>query len=233
MLDLLLLLGTTKAKILDLMLERRRTAKEVAERLDIQVSAARKHLESLKEMGLAECSLASEGVGRPKKYFKLTESGKELLYPRQYSNVLNILLMKLVHKRGAPEVETILREIADDVLGQLETQQQQRQQQTPDNGTASRSYDRLLSSLSHFGFESTVEDGDGRDETLSIVTRNCPMLKVASMHHDLICNGFHNQILKSALDTRSVSLRDCLASGDSLCRHVVPKNLLRDEDQQG
>ncbi|HZW57432.1 MAG TPA: ArsR family transcriptional regulator [Nitrososphaerales archaeon] len=220
--DRLSLLGHTKAKILDLLLEKRRTAKEIGDLLDIQISAARKHLESLKEMGFAACDVVSEGVGRPKKYFMLTESGREL-YPRQYSNVLSLLIMKLIRKRGALEVEGILNEIAEDLVRQAG------QQGNSNQGN----YQKLISTLSHLGFDSTLEaDENGEEkETVSLITRNCPMLKVASTHQRLICHGLHNHILKSALGTQEINLQNCIASGDNLCRHRIPRSLVLDEAQ--
>src|SRR6267378_1747409 len=88
------LLGPKRARILGLLLAQTRTAKETAESLKIQVSAARKHLERLRELGLVDEQFQKAEMGRPKKLYALTEKGKEL-FPRQYDLLLNETLAQL------------------------------------------------------------------------------------------------------------------------------------------
>ena len=59
------LLGETKSKVVSLLLEKSQTATEIASSLEIQISAARKHLESMQEMGLVTHEYVIKGVGRP------------------------------------------------------------------------------------------------------------------------------------------------------------------------
>ena len=108
------LLGETKSKVVGLLMERRQTATDIACSLEIQVSAARKHLESMQEIGLVTHEYVNKGVGRPKKVFALTEAGREI-FPNQYSNILNLMISKMLHAREVWQVEEMLEDIAKEI----------------------------------------------------------------------------------------------------------------------
>src|SRR5579875_1292964 len=112
------LLGPTKAKILNHLLSNRRTAKELAEVLDIQVSAARKHLQALQELNVVEEQFIQEGMGRPKKYYFLTDSGREL-FPRRYETILSAVLERLMQYKDKGHAESIVRQVAYDIARQM------------------------------------------------------------------------------------------------------------------
>ncbi|MFL6485684.1 MAG: ArsR family transcriptional regulator [Nitrososphaera sp.] len=71
-------IGETKERILELLLDGSKGASEVAERLQIQKSAARVHLESLQSMGTVRSKFKIEKMGRPNKVYELTEKGRIL-----------------------------------------------------------------------------------------------------------------------------------------------------------
>ena len=207
------LLGETKRKVIGLLMEKRQTATDIASSLEIQVSAARKHLESMREMGLVTHEYVNLGVGRPKKVFALTESGREF-FPNQYSNILNVMISKMLHAKEVWQVEEMVEDIAKEIGMQIRSE-------------ASLEDPKTISiALNRFGFESHVdriEDGQEEDKLL-IVSRNCPLFKVASKHQRLICHSFHGAILRSALSNVQVELNSCMATGASQCRHQVVSN---------
>lgn len=90
--------GETKEKILELLLGGSRSAGEVADKLQIQKSAARVHLESLKSLGAVKSKFQIEKMGRPRKVYELTEKGREL-FPRKYDMFLNLVLKKIAGKK--------------------------------------------------------------------------------------------------------------------------------------
>src|SRR5207244_10900302 len=92
-------LGPTKTDILSALREGPRPAQAIASRLGIQVSAARKHLERLIEMGLVREEFVRGARGRPKKHYRITDEGLEL-FPRRYDAILNGLLTVIVEVRG-------------------------------------------------------------------------------------------------------------------------------------
>jgi predicted ArsR family transcriptional regulator len=69
--------GETKERILELLLGGSKSAGEIADRVQIQRSAARVHLESLRSFGAVRSKFKIEKMGRPKKVYELTEKGRE------------------------------------------------------------------------------------------------------------------------------------------------------------
>jgi|SRR5579875_263831 len=202
------LVGETKSKIITLLRERERTAPEVARSLDIQVSAARKHLESMVDLGIADHRYVSEGVGRPKKVFALTESASEL-FPNQYSNILNLFLSRMIQSGDSGQVQALMEQVAEDMGRELRAEI-----------GSSKEMRHISSALDRLGFQSSVERSQEKGE-LVITSTNCPIFKVASKHHNLVCDHIHDQLLKSALDTDEVERKKCVFAGDRVCTHVV------------
>ncbi len=203
------LLGPTKAKILNYLLERRRTAKELAGILDVQVSATRKHLETMLEWKIVGEQFEQEGFGRPKKFYTLTEEGREL-FPRQYETVLNVILKRLGDGKAKGAAEAMVRQVASDIVRQLDL-----------HGDGSRENMELLTAgLNNFGFDASLKETRADYEVLS---HNCPLHKTAMAHPKLICQDLHSEIIKQATHSRNVKLSACVMSGDDACRHVIQK----------
>ena len=85
----------TKMTILNLLLEGSKTTGEIADKLKIQKSAIRAHLESLRAEQAIRSYFKVEGPGRPRKIYELTESGREL-FPRKYDLLLSLILQSIV-----------------------------------------------------------------------------------------------------------------------------------------
>ena len=203
------LLGPTKARIMNYLLEGRRTAGELADSLDMQVSAARKHLEMLTKLHLVSEEFVQSGVGRPKKFYSLSIEGREL-FPREYDRILNAVIEKLVQAKDRGYAESILKQVAIDLADQINL-----------GGETGRKHTELLiAALNQLGFEAEFEETRG---ALTIVSHNCPVHKTALRHHDIVCHGLHDELLKTALGRRDVRLEKCFMSGDAYCRHVIPK----------
>ena len=204
------LLGETKRKVVSLLMEKSRTAADIAHSLEIQVSAARKHLEAMQEKGLVTHEYVNHGVGRPKKVFALTQSGREF-FPNQYSNILSLMISKMLHAKEAWQVEEMLEDIAREMGMQIRSE------------TNIMDPVAISIALNRFGFESHVDRIEG-DDKLMIVSGNCPLFKVASKHQRLICHSFHGAILRSVFPNVQVELNSCMATGASQCRHQVISN---------
>lgn len=206
------LLGETKEKMLNELRGGKRTAKDLADTLDIQVSAARKHLEALYALNIVREVFVQNGIGRPKKFYYLTEEGHEL-FPRQYERMLCGVLDKLSNSQIA-NPEAMVKEIAREIASDLDTAQ--------GNDDGSR-IETLVRALNDFGFDSAFEE---TDSSFVVTSHNCPLHKVAMQHQKIVCHSFHDEIIKTALDTRDVKLECCLSRGDNVCKHVVGKKNL-------
>ena len=214
-------IGETKIKIARLLLEEKQTAADIAGTLKIQVSAARKHLESMQEVGLVTHEYAREGVGRPKKVFALTEYGHDL-FPNQYSNMLNLLITKMLSANENWQVQEILEGIAEEVGMQIR------------NAANSASPKDISGAMNQFGFESYLDRRvDGLEgKRISIVTKNCPLYRIASKHQSLMCNAFHAAVLRAAFSAELVELESCMADGAGICKHLVLSDLASMNNKQ-
>jgi len=188
-------------RVLELVAGEGATAAQIAKFLGIRVSAVRKHLEKLEKRGLVRHIFVRRGVGRPRKLYIATEDGIELL-PKIYSEFLLEFLGKLFASGLGARVEEIVDEIARGIVEK------------------SRSQDLASSieNLNRLGFMCTVRASDGEVE---VISRNCPLLKVAKSYYELICVKFHTEILKSLSGGGDVHISECIAKGNLFCRHRI------------
>lgn len=205
----------TKTVILRLLREEQQSAGTIASKLHIQVSAARKHLEQLASLGLVSESFEIRGVGRPKKFYTLTEKGKELS-PRHYDTLLNRLVTKIVERGGAAQAESIMMSIAADMAKNLDGYD-------PRNG---RRGENIKAGINQLGFEASLHRNDGH---LTVISRNCPIWKVALEQRETVCRGFHAELLKAAFKGKTVDRHEWMPDGDSYCKHSITFHLTREE----
>jgi predicted ArsR family transcriptional regulator len=206
------LLGETKEKMLYELRGGKKTAKDLASSLGIQVSAARKHLEALYVLNIVREEFIQNGIGRPKKFYDLTEDGREL-FPRQYERMLCGVLAKL-NNAPALNPESMVKEIAHEIAKDMSVSEEK--------DDLAR-VETLVGALNDFGFDSKLEE---THSGFIITSHNCPLHKVAMQHQKLVCHSFHDEMIKTALDTRDVKLECCLSRGDNVCKHIVGKRKL-------
>ncbi len=184
-----------------------RTAGEIASILNIQVSAVRKHLEALKRLEIVGVKYLKSGIGRPKKFYLLTESGREL-FPRQYHTLLNAVIGRMLEDKDTAYAESVIKDIAVVLATKMS------------NGKESDSIEHLIDQLSDFGFESSLRQ---TKDSYEIISRNCPLYKTASAYQKLVCHGLHDEIIRSATGVQDVKLDKCMVLGDPVCVHSIPK----------
>jgi DeoR family transcriptional regulator, suf operon transcriptional repressor len=222
-------LGDTKELILNLLLEGSKTAGEIADKLKIQKSAIRTHLESLQAEQSVRSYFKIEGLGRPRKVYELTESGREL-FPRRYDLILSLILQKIESTEGHEYMKKIIESIADNIAQDID-------EKIKKSSSSLEESVRILNSVSNeMGFMSSFykeEDEEGVNSTYSIVSSNCIVHKIAIRHQDAICHGFHDRIIQKSLDGKinaKVQLKECIALGDKYSRHVITVNKDMDDD---
>ena len=219
--------GNTKELILNLLLEGSKTAREIADKLKIQKSAIRTHLESLQAEQSVRSFFKIEGLGRPRRVYELTESGREL-FPRRYELILSLILQKIESTEGHEYMKKIVESIADNIAHDID-------EKIKKSSSSLEESVRILNSVSNeMGFMSSFykEDEDA-NSTYSIVSSNCIVHKIAIRHQDAICHGFHDRIIQKSLDGKinaKVQLKECIALGDKYSRHVITVNKGRDDD---
>lgn len=225
------ILGDTKGLILSLLLEGSKTAGEIADKLKIQKSAIRSHLEYLQSEQSVKSYFKIERLGRPRKVYELTENGREL-FPRKYDLILSLILQKIESTQGHEYMKKIVESIADNIAYDIHDKIKKKSSSSLEESV------RILNSFSNeMGFMSSIykeeeEENDDEDDdnnsnnssTYSIVSRNCIVHKIAVKHQDAICHGFHDRIIEKSLDGKinaKVQLRECIALGDNYSRHVI------------
>jgi DeoR family transcriptional regulator, suf operon transcriptional repressor len=211
--------GDTKDLILNLLLEGSKTAGEIADKLKIQKSAIRSHLESLQAEQSVRSYFNIEGLGRPRKVYELTEGGREL-FPRKYEVILSLILQKLESTEGHEYVKKIIESIADSMALDIHDKIKK-------SSSSLEESVRILNSVSNeMGFMSSFyKEDENRDNiTYSITSHNCIVHKIAIKHQDAICHGFHDRIIAKSLDGKvnaKVQLKECIALEDNHSRHII------------
>jgi DeoR family transcriptional regulator, suf operon transcriptional repressor len=211
-------LGETKERILELLLDGSKSAGEVAERLQIQRSAARVHLESLQSLRAARSKFKIEKMGRPKKVYELTEKGREF-FPRKYDLFLNLVLDKIAGTKGEGEAREIIESIAEDIASDIRAKIDKNNH----SGDLEQSLKIINDASDQMGFASSL-GREEKDNSFYIQSKNCILHKVASNNQDMICHGLHDKIISKSLEGNSdarIELKECMALGNEYCRHIV------------
>lgn len=210
--------GETKEKILELLLDGAKSAGEVAEKLQIQKSAARVHLESLQTLRAVKSKFKIEKMGRPKKVYDLTEKGREL-FPRKYDLFLNLVLDKIADKKGEAEAREIVESIAEDIASDIKS----RIDKAGHTDDLERSLMTINDASNEMGFASSLSR-EKENNSFCIRSKNCILHKVASNNQDMICHGLHDKVISKSLGGKSnvkVELKEFMALGNEYCRHVI------------
>ena len=209
--------GDTKKTILELLLDGPKTSGKIADKLQIQTSAVRIHLDSMQAQKAVRSYLKIVRLGRPRKIYELTEGGHEL-FSRRYDLILSLIVKKIEETGGPEQLKKIIRSIADDIAADI------RERIEKDNSSSNfeKSLKMLNSVSNELGFVSSLSK-EGK-ETFSLVSRNCILHKIALEHQDAICHGLHDRMIQKTLGGKvkaDVELKECIALGNSYSRHII------------
>jgi DeoR family transcriptional regulator, suf operon transcriptional repressor len=211
---------------MEILLEGPRSLGEITDKLQIQKSAVRIHLESLQSEKAVESHFKIERLGRPRKIYSLTEYGREL-FPRKYDLILSLILKKITETNGKEQARKIIESIADDIATNI-------RYEIKKNGNSSlNSFEESLkifnSASNEMGFASFITKE--RDGKYSVLSKNCILHKVALKHQDIICHGLHDRMIMRSLSgddkkqqqqrNTNVELKECIALGDNFSKHII------------
>lgn len=205
--DKIPLLGKTRTHIVEELLGGPRTAVQLAATLGIQVSAARKHLDRLRSLGIVDEHFERAGPGRPKKFYALTEAGREL-FPRRYDAVLNGLVTEMTQDLGEAQARRTLGRVAQSFAAAA----------VPEPGADKARLRQLAAGLEELGFEPTVVE---RGNECTITSHNCPILRTAKVHRELVCRSLHAEIIRAATGVTNVVRGKWIVDGDPICTHAL------------
>ncbi len=213
--------GNTKQRILEILLDGPMSLGEITNKLQIQKSAVRVHLESLQIEDSVESSFKIERLGRPRKIYTLTQKGREL-FPRKYDLLLSLLLKNITETNGKDKVKKIMESIAEEIALNI-------RHEIKKNGYVNNLEEslKIFDSFSNeLGFESSVTKENG--QSFAITSKNCILHKVALQHQEIICHGLHDRIIQKSIDEDKqqnirIELKECIALGDNFSKHIVVK----------
>jgi len=77
-----------------------------------------------------------------------------------------------------------------------------------------------MATLNNLGFEANVQK---RDSIRTITSRNCPVLRVARAHREVVCRGLHAEIIRAAAGVPIVQRGKWIVDGDPVCTHTIPE----------
>lgn len=205
------LLSDTKRKILSHLQGGPITLNELADILNVNRTAVEGHLDALQREGIVEYHFEKKGLGRPKKYYSLTNAGYET-FPRKYATVLNLLIEKLIELYGIENTKKVLLSVARELAKQVPSIAQISDIKERANA--------LVKILNDLGFGATLQQEKGK---FVIIRKNCIWHEVASKYQNLTCEVFDNEFLKTCLGGIDTELRGCIAKGDSFCENLILK----------
>jgi len=201
----------TRGRIIEELALAPRTARDLSEKLGIQESAARGHLDRLEERGLVIPTFRREGVGRPRKRYLLTPEGQEL-FPRRYELLLDSVMEELLAREGEGYASALFAEAARRMARQIVAK-------IPSGRPAVDRAKALAQALNELGFRCTVEQSPTGE--LKIVRTNCVFRHSALAHAYLVCDVFDKNLTESLLGQVGVDLQDSISRGGLRCTHLI------------
>jgi predicted ArsR family transcriptional regulator len=201
----------TRGKVLDELAAGPKTARDLAEVLGIQESAARGHLDRLEERGWVVPTFRREGVGRPRKRYALTALGQDQ-FPKKYDLMVDAIVDGLLAHEGEGYASAILAEAGERVA------QAVARDLTPAKSREEKARN-LVTLLNRLGFRSHIEKSpDGR---LRVVRTNCVFRHSALSHPFLLCDVFDKHLTEALLGEVGIDLEDSIGRGGLRCSHLI------------
>ncbi len=198
----------TRTRILDELLDKDLSALELADILDINESAVRRHLKKLENRGLIDSYFEKAVKGRPKKYFQITEKG-ERLFPKKTELILDILIKNLIDLYEGDEMETISDRVAEDLKDYFPP--------VEDGEDFHRRVEKIVEGSKELGFYTSYIK---EDDHYSIKHRNCVFGNITGEEASWLCE-VHMKIMRDLLGDVSIEQKSSMLKGDKVCLQIV------------
>jgi len=183
------------------------TINELAGSVNINPISVRHHLNKLEAEGYVSSFEEKHGVGRPRRLYSLTESGREL-FPTRYLRLTTRLLAQLKDTLPPAMVGKLFKQMALDMASDYQSL------------LAGQSLEERLNTvkilLKQEGFEIDWEQIGDEYQLREI---NCPYFHI-SQDHPEVC--IVDQTLISTLLSIPIEKVKCVLNGDTLCSYIIP-----------
>jgi predicted ArsR family transcriptional regulator len=205
------LFGESRSAILQLLLAKELTAKEMASELDLSETAVRAQLDALEGHGfISSKTKRLKERGRPRRMYSLTPAGLDA-FPRRYEVLLETILDTLIKSVGEEKAAEMLTD-AGRALGL-------RWRPKFKSGLAPMmKLHMIVRLLNEMGFVASLRFEDDKP---ILIRQNCIFHRTASSRHDLICERFDNALMVTLLEGLGVTLVECIHDGKGGCKNLI------------
>lgn len=202
---------STRDRILqELLLREHCTINELAKTVQINPVSVRHHISRLEADGLVTSDETRHGVGRPRRFYYLTEKGREH-FPTRYIRLIMGLLEQLKESVPPIFIKGLFTQMAQDMAATYQSEM--------DGLPMDKRMELVKQFLTREGFNVEVEKlGD----SYHIRESSCPYFQVGQTHPE-VCSL--DQTLISTLLNISAQKVQCLLHGDAHCTYIVPSDL--------
>ena len=187
-------------------------AEELAEELDVTVSAVRQHLQGLAAADLVAHREERAGPGRPRHVYRLAPAA-EALFPRSYGE----LTVELLDYIGDEDPDLIARAFERRRRARVERTQERLAGLDFDARVAEVT--RVLDEDGYLAEAERIEDGDGGTSGWRILEHNCAILAVAQRYGHAC--GAEIAFLREVLPDADVTRISHILTGASACAYEV------------
>ena len=185
------------------------TINDLAEIVGINPISIRHHIIKLEAEGVVTSEEERHGVGRPRRLYFLTETGKEQ-FPTRYLRLTNRLLERVKETFPAQVVGELFSQMGADMAEDIASSQDLEKLSVEDR------LDLLQDILMEEGFNVEWEK---LEDSYQIRELSCPYYHVGQSHPE-VCSV--DQTLISKMLSVSATKIQCLLNGDSYCTYVIP-----------
>lgn len=167
----------------------------------------RRHLDVLERDGIISHYFERSTMGRPKKKYRLTESGKKLL-PKRTSVFIFLLTRNLVSMYGQEALRLLIERMAKDLAKYFLPELAQQPRENVEDYLKN-----MVRRFDNFGFYATISK---QDSEYVITYRNCIFSDALPELGELLCE-MHKKTVEKILGEESVIQEETIARGGELC----------------
>ncbi|HEX7974495.1 MAG TPA: helix-turn-helix transcriptional regulator [Anaerolineales bacterium] len=203
---------STRERVLRTLLTRERcTINELADAVEINPISVRHHITRLQADGLVDSAEERHGVGRPRRFYFLTENGRER-FPTRYMRLTLRLLQQLKDILPQPVVDNLFAQMAQDLAAGYQSEL--------DGLTMEQRLNFVTDLLTDEGF--TV-DWERQGDHYQIREANCPYYHIGQNHPE-VCS-VDQTLISTVLSVPAEKIK-CMLHGDTFCTYLVPDQAL-------
>lgn len=206
---------TTRERVLQTLLSHQRcTINELAQAVEINPISVRHHISRLEADGLVTSEEVHHGVGRPKRFYYLTELGREK-FPTHYLRFTLRLLEQLKETMPKEMLNNLFSQIAKDMAANYEIEMKDMNIE-----------DKIKLVASLLNKEGFTVDWEKQGENYIIRGINCPYYHIGQNHPE-VC-ALDQTLISTMLSVPAEKIK-CLLNGDADCSYIISS--LEDEEK--